>query len=214
MDNENNEDNIFDARGYRYNVGIIILNAGGQAFWGKRRGQDTWQFPQGGLNAGESSEEGMLRELHEETGLHAEQVEVLGATHTWLCYRLPIRYRRGRQPGLVQCLGQKQKWFLLRLRDESSVAFDLQAGTSPEFDDWCWIDYWLPADQVVYFKRKVYRQALEELARRFPAVLCDKPGKMAPRGGKKSRRRHLPSAMHADGSQQEMCPVDGIPGRY
>lgn len=215
MDTEHNDDNIFDARGYRYNIGIIILNARGQAFWGKRRGQDAWQFPQGGLNAGESSEDAMLRELYEETGVHAEQVDILGVTSTWLCYRLPIRYRRGRQPGIVQCLGQKQKWFLLRLRDESSVAFDLQASGSPEFDDWCWIDYWLPANQVVYFKRKVYRQALKELANRFPIVPRSKPEKPpGDDGAKKTRQRHPPgAAVHTEAKRQEARPVKGMSGR-
>ena len=56
MDNNQYDQNVFDAQGYRYNVGIIIINALGQAFWGKRTSQESWQFPQGGLVAGESSE--------------------------------------------------------------------------------------------------------------------------------------------------------------
>ena len=110
MDNNQYDQNVFDAQGYRYNVGIIIINALGQAFWGKRAGQESWQFPQGGLVAGESSEQAMLRELFEETGLKRDHIEIIGQTAEWLRYRLPVRYRRHKQ-GALQCIGQKQKWF-------------------------------------------------------------------------------------------------------
>lgn len=98
MDNNQLNESIFDEHGYRYNVAIIIINDRGQAFWGKRCGQDSWQFPQGGVNAGESAQEAMLRELYEETGLTAEKVDILAETRDWLKYRLPVRYRRRRRP--------------------------------------------------------------------------------------------------------------------
>ena len=66
MDRDQSDNNIFDAQGYRFNVGIVLLNERNQAFWGRRSGQDSWQFPQGGINAGESSEQAMWRELFEE----------------------------------------------------------------------------------------------------------------------------------------------------
>ncbi len=187
MDNENVESNIFDAQGYRYNVGIILLNHRQEVFWGKRRGQDAWQFPQGGINAGESSLQAMQRELYEETGLQLPQVEVIGETGMWLRYRLPVRFRRRRRPGMVQCIGQKQKWFLLRLIDEN-VCFDFSAaGAPPEFDDWRWIGYWQPADEVVHFKRKVYQQALNELAGLIPGL--DQPNPPQPQGKMRSYSR-------------------------
>lgn len=171
MDNNHYDQNVFDAQGYRYNVGIIIVNALGQAFWGKRIGQDSWQFPQGGLVAGESSEQAMLRELFEETGLSREHVEIIGQTNDWLRYRLPVRYRRRRKQGTLQCIGQKQKWFLLKLTgDDHDV--NLRASGSPEFDDWRWVDYWQPSREVVHFKRRVYRQALEELSCLAPELIA------------------------------------------
>lgn len=189
MDNNQLEENIFDAFGYRFNVGIIIVNEHGQAFWGKRRGQDAWQFPQGGVNAGESSEQAMLRELFEETGLNAEQVDVLSSTREWLKYRLPVRFRRRRRPGMVQCIGQKQKWYLLRLRTHEQN-INLNACATPEFDDWCWIDYWAPAKKVVNFKRKVYQQALDELAASAPNVAPRPPS------DKPTHKRHKHSYFH------------------
>lgn len=162
MDNNHLDQNIFDAQGFRFNVGIIIINEFGQVFLGKRCGQNSWQFPQGGLNAGESTIEAMWRELYEETGLTQAHVEVVGATSDWLKYRLPIRFRRRRRHGLVQCIGQKQKWFLLRLKTKD-VSVNLTTNPTPEFDDWRWADYWEPVNEVVYFKRKVYRHALNQL---------------------------------------------------
>ena len=103
----------------------------------------------------------MYRELAEETGLESGDVEVVACTRGWLRYRLPKRLvRRYSKP---VCIGQKQVWFMLRLlADESKVRFD--CCETPEFDGWRWVDYWLPVDEVVHFKREVYSRALNEFA--------------------------------------------------
>ncbi|WP_196799382.1 MULTISPECIES: RNA pyrophosphohydrolase [unclassified Thioalkalivibrio] len=151
---------MIDCDGFRPNVGIILCNRERQLFWGKRAGQDAWQFPQGGIRTDETPEEALFRELREETGLLPEHVELLGSTRRWLRYRLPERMiRRHRNP---VCVGQKQRWFLLRMTGEESNVM-LDAMDTPEFDSWCWIDYWRPAREVVHFKRNVYRRALCEL---------------------------------------------------
>ena len=61
------------------------------------------------------------------------------------------------------CVGQKQKWFLLRMLSEDS-AVTIDATDSPEFDGWRWVSYWYPLGQVVAFKRDVYRKAMRELS--------------------------------------------------
>ena len=153
---------VIDADGFRPNVGIIVANSSGLVLWAKRRGQDAWQFPQGGIQLGESPEAALFRELHEEVGLTAAQVSVLGCTRDWLRYRLPRRYlRRGQKP---LCIGQKQKWFVLRLLDDASVVRLDAECVRPEFDAWRWVPYWHPLEVVIPFKRAVYRQALIELA--------------------------------------------------
>ena len=154
-------ESVIDSQGYRANVGIILSNAGGRLFWARRAGKNGWQFPQGGIQPQESPEEALFRELQEEIGLAAGQVRILGNTEGWLHYDLPERFRRADVQPL--CIGQKQIWFLLRLTgDESAVQLD--AGDTPEFDAWRWVDYWQPLDEVIFFKRDVYRQALSELA--------------------------------------------------
>ena len=63
------KDRVIDDAGFRPNVGIVVTNAEGQVLWGKRvKGKDSWQFPQGGINADEAPEEAMYRELREEIG--------------------------------------------------------------------------------------------------------------------------------------------------
>lgn len=152
---------MIDSDGFRPNVGIILVNGESRVFWARRVGQDAWQFPQGGIRGTETPEEAMYRELHEETGLNPEHVEILGRTRNWLRYRLPRHLVRRRSRPL--CIGQKQVWFMLRmLGDESD--FDLGHCEHPEFDCWRWVDYWSPAGEVVFFKRRVYLQALQEFA--------------------------------------------------
>lgn len=142
-------------------MGIILSNRAGQLLWARRAGQDAWQFPQGGMRSDETPAEAMYRELGEEVGLEPEDVEVIGATRGWLRYRLPRQYIRHASRPL--CVGQKQVWFLLRiLCNDKTVCLDRSA--RPEFDCWRWVDYWHPLNEVVAFKRKVYRKALSELA--------------------------------------------------
>ena len=75
---------MLDREGYRPNVGIILVNQKNEVFWGKRIREHAWQFPQGGINQGESPAQAMLRELHEEVGLLPDHVRVLGRTREWM----------------------------------------------------------------------------------------------------------------------------------
>lgn len=150
---------MLDSDGFRSNVGIVICNHRGKLLWTKRIGQNAWQFPQGGIQPGESFEEALYRELLEEVGLLPTDIGILKRTRGWLRYRLPERLIR-RGPGRP-CIGQKQKWFLLGLcSDDSRIQPSRSA--LPEFDDWRWVDYWEPVKRVVQFKREVYRRALTE----------------------------------------------------
>lgn len=152
---------MIDRDGYRPNVGIILCNAKNEVFWGKRIKEHSWQFPQGGINHGESPEQAMYRELKEETGLAPEHVIILGRTKEWLRYDVPQNWVRREWRGSYK--GQKQIWFLLRLVGRDTDVH-LRACTHPEFDAWRWSNYWIPTETVIEFKRGVYRQALTELS--------------------------------------------------
>ena len=164
---------VIDREGFRANVGIILMHDDGKLFIGRRSGGKGWQFPQGGMLRGEKAEEALFRELTEEIGLGREDVDIIGQTRRWLRYRLPARYQRRDSKPL--CVGQKQRWFLLRLRrPDPQFRFDMTG--APEFDRWRWVDYWQPIREVIYFKRAVYTRALHELgAQVFPEGLPNYP---------------------------------------
>lgn len=151
---------LIDPDGYRANVGIILTNGSGKLLWARRKGKRGWQFPQGGIDKGEDAEEAMFRELQEEVGLVPADVKILGCTQDWLHYKLPKRFQR--LNNIVPVIGQKQQWYLLRLvSPEDKVKLDNMK--HPEFDRWRWVNYWYPVSNVIYFKQKVYRKALQQL---------------------------------------------------
>lgn len=153
---------LVDADGYRPNVGIVVANGRAEVLWARRvGGRDAWQFPQGGILDSETPEEALYRELYEEVGLEPDAVKLVARTRGWLRYRLPERLRRrDSSPSFV---GQKQKWFLLRMLGDDGDVRVSHTG-KPEFDAWRWVSYWYPVGQVVAFKQQVYRRALKELA--------------------------------------------------
>jgi putative (di)nucleoside polyphosphate hydrolase len=172
---------MLDREGFRPNVGIVLLNQKNQVFWGKRIRTHSWQFPQGGIDRGETPEQAMFRELHEEVGLHPEHVRIVARTRDWLRYEVPERYVRRDARGHYK--GQKQIWFLLQLVTHD-WKLNLRTTNHPEFDAWRWNDYWVPLDVVVEFKRGVYELALTELARHLPysEPWRGNPRSRAPRG--------------------------------
>ena len=158
---------MLDRDGYRPNVGIVIVNARNEVFWGKRVREHSWQFPQGGIKPGESPEAAMYRELLEEVGLLPQHVKILGRTRDWLRYEVPSNWVRREWRGSYK--GQKQIWFLLRLVGRDCDV-SLRATSHPEFDGWRWSPYWAPVDTVIEFKRDVYERALRELSRFIKGV--------------------------------------------
>ena len=112
-----------DADGFRANVGIVLIRDDRQVFLGGRPGGRGWQFPQGGIARNEAPEQALFRELKEEVGLESGDVEVVASTRNWLRYRLPKQYLRRQSEPI--CIGQKQRWFLLKVKSgDQAFRFD------------------------------------------------------------------------------------------
>ncbi len=152
--------------GYRPCVGIMVLNAEGWVWVGRRadapgepEGRGSWwQMPQGGIDKGEDPAKAALRELAEETGMRS--VSVLAETPGWLRYDLPPELVGKAWGGKYR--GQEQKWFVVRFRGpESEINITPADGHQVEFEAWRWV----PLDEllglIVPFKREVYRQVAE-----------------------------------------------------
>ncbi len=152
---------------YRPCVGVMLVNAAGQVFVGKRidnKEGDWWQMPQGGIDDGEDAADAVLRELGEETGARPGHVDVVGRLAEDLFYDLP--------PELVGKLwggkyrGQRQAWYLARFTG-TDADIDLEAHNPPEFCEWKWVDPELLPDLIVPFKREVYQTVVDGFRHRI-----------------------------------------------
>ncbi|HSF92907.1 MAG TPA: RNA pyrophosphohydrolase [Paracoccaceae bacterium] len=146
---------------YRPCVGVMLVNSAGRVFVGQRIDSPgpAWQMPQGGIDAGEEPAQAAIRELWEETGVSADDVEVVAQTDIWLPYDLPYDLVPKLWKG--QYRGQEQLWFLMRLK-ASDDAINI-ATEHPEFSQWKWMDPSELIDNIVPFKRSLYARVLELL---------------------------------------------------
>ena len=150
-----------DMLGYRPCVGVMLVNAEGKAFVGKRidnKEGDWWQMPQGGVDEGEKLEPAALRELGEEVGARPEHVEIVARLPEDLFYDLPPELMGKLWGGRYR--GQRQTWFLARFTG-TDADIDLDAHHDPEFCEWKWVDPELLPELIVPFKREVYQTVVE-----------------------------------------------------
>lgn len=153
---------------YRACVGVMLLNAHGQVWIGRRMedmvGQEIvfrWQMPQGGIDQGEEPRTAAIRELAEETG--AKSAEIIAEMSGWLQYDLPSASIGKALKGKYR--GQRMKWFAMRFTG-TDLEFDISRinDVSPEFDEWRWADVAELPQIVVPFKRDVYEAVITEFA--------------------------------------------------
>ena len=146
-------------KSYRPNVAAVILSSKYpekcEFFIAHRTDiKNAWQFPQGGIDDGETPREALKRELLEEIG--CDKVEVLGEFPEWISYDFP---KKTKSKKLYAYDGQTQKYFLVRLKEGAEI--DLQAYEIPEFHAYEFVAYEVLFKRVTYFKRKVYRRVID-----------------------------------------------------
>lgn len=138
---------------FRAAVGAVVQSPDGRVLAFERSGEPgAWQFPQGGLECGETPEEAVRRELVEETGIPVEAVELVESYPEWLAYELPEAYRNGKKGR-----GQVIRWFRFRLLGTESD-IDLDGARADEFRDWKWTTLRQLAEETVPFRRAPYRR--------------------------------------------------------
>ncbi len=147
---------------YRPNVGLMIVNQSGLVWIGERVNAEKlgykFQMPQGGIDKGETIKEAAFRELWEETGIQASQVDLIKVSDVWHQYDFfePLQY----QDGLYH--GQKQKWVLFRFKGNDSD-FNLRINPDEiEFSRFFWSPIDEIVDMVVPFKKEVYKAVVKE----------------------------------------------------
>ena len=153
-----------NVKSYRKNVGLIVLDRNNQLLVCRRKGKKTWQFPQGGIDVGESNTQAAYRELFEEVGIKKNQVNILQKSKHWYHYDLPDKYRP-RPKSLKNFKGQIQKWYMLQAN--TNLEINLLNETPQEFVEFKWSTYWYCLSCVVPFKRDVYRNVLTEFLPKY-----------------------------------------------
>ncbi len=126
-----------DPRPYRPSVGAVLRRPDGLLLMAERIDHDgIWQFPQGGIDPGESPEQALWRELGEELGFASPE-----ALCTIVGSAPPTRYEyppTTRSSLTERYRGQEQVMFLVDYSG-TDADFRLDAHTEPEFKSirWC-----------------------------------------------------------------------------
>lgn len=146
-----------NAKSYRPNVAAIIMSSeyplNCKFFIGLRNDiSGAWQFPQGGIDEGESPKIALLRELKEEIGTN--EVEIIAQYPDWISYDFPGTIAKKMYP----YDGQSQRYFLVKLKSNSSVDIKTK---HPEFVDFKFASKKEVLECVTHFKLNVYKKVLK-----------------------------------------------------
>ena len=169
---DNSEYIEIDGCRYRKNVGIILYNKTGKVLLAERKqfssiynkkGAYSWQFPQGGVDRGETTDVAVMRELFEETGVDKDKAKIVYKDNVWRSYTFPAELKFASKIThnyYKNVNGQIQKWFLIEfLGSDSDIKIP-----NEELNSFKWVDISLDLVQkVVPFKRIVYKNVIKTM---------------------------------------------------
>ena len=141
---------------FRAGVGACLTNDRGEILIMRRVDvANAWQMPQGGINAGETPEQALVREVAEETGLNDDAYQIKSSTG-WLAYELPKsawQVKTGR--------GQTQKWFQCLVGSSIEIKPD-----QDEFDRYRWVSPEQVISLAVDFRKDMYTAIIDSFSLR------------------------------------------------
>ncbi|STQ86558.1 RNA pyrophosphohydrolase [Helicobacter muridarum] len=144
-------------KNYRPNVAAVLLSANYpnicEFFIAERFDlKNVWQFPQGGIDSGESPKQTLYRELEEEIG--TSEVEIIAEYPDWLKYDFPPTIAKKMRP----FDGQIQRYFLVKLKSDSVINIQTK---NPEFARYEFVDFDTLMKRTTHFKKHAYIKALQ-----------------------------------------------------
>ncbi|MBT0878385.1 MULTISPECIES: RNA pyrophosphohydrolase [unclassified Campylobacter] len=141
---------------FRKNVAAIVLSQeyplNCKILVALRLDIDVWQFPQGGIDDGESPKEALIRELEEELG--TKEFEIIAEYPEWLSYEFPNEAVKKK----YNFDGQTQRYFLVKVRDNNLINLNTN---EPEFKEHLFVDYKDINPYINHFKRPLYTKVLK-----------------------------------------------------
>ena len=157
MTDKENEEINKDKKNYRPNVAAIVLSAKYpekcEIFIASRTDvENAWQFPQGGIDKGETPRQALLRELEEEIG--TREIEIVAEYPEWVSYDFPPAIAKKMSP----YDGQIQKYYLVKLKKGAKIDINTEI---PEFSEYKFVPTSKIYDYITFFKRTVYKQVLK-----------------------------------------------------
>lgn len=140
---------------FRAGVGCVIFDDNNQILiFSRTDNNDIWQFPQGGMDQGETPEKTLWRELYEETALTNDDFIFYKNYPNWLYYEYPTKIRNSIKD--TSCLGQIHCWFFLKIKSDAVV--DLSKAPDKEFDGYKWTTFDNFLETTADFKLPVYKK--------------------------------------------------------
>ena len=140
-------------RTYRPCVLAVFINNEAKVLVGKRSDNGAWQFPQGGIDPGESELSALFREMQEEIG--CDHFKVIKKIDNLLRYDFP---KDATFSLTKNYLGQNQRWFLCQFNQDQAPCLD--KASSFEFQELAWVSIDFVLQEVVSWKRELYQKGL------------------------------------------------------